>query len=207
MNQPTQPDAAGTEPIAGSNLWLQPREIEEVRRLLVPGETLLLLTNGRVLRRMIPSRTWLIALTQHRLVCLRGHRTTRRRLIEVRTSAIDAAYIKRDIGGRELRIEAESGKLRLGRIPPETADALVRMIIGLRHQQGLNQPVRATPQVAPVRAPADDRMEFLEATVERLESELAEVREHIEFLELLLQKRGPSVEQVSSQHTGDGYAS
>lgn len=206
MNQPILQDAAGTEPIAGSNLWLQPREVEEVRRLLVPGETLLLLTNGRVLRRMIPSRTWLIALTQHRLICLRGHRTTRRRLIEVRTSAIDAAYIKRDIGSRELRIEAESGKLRLGSIPPDTAEALVRMIIGLRHQQGGHH--GASKQGAlPGRTPADDRMEFLEATVERLESELAEVREHIEFLELLLQKRGPSVEPVSSQHTGDGYAS
>ena len=41
--------------------------------------------------------------------------------------------------------------------------------------------------------------------MERLESELGKVREHVEFLELLLQKRGPVAETISSQRTGDGY--
>ena len=208
-------------PRAAINLWSHPHEVEELRRMLLPGENLLFLTNAKLLRRVGLSRRWLVALTQHRLICMRGHKAMNRRLVEVPVESIAGAYVKRDMWAKEVRVDTLNGSIRLGKIPESSQHELINLVISLRRSSAVpatdrvKLPDAGTSMPAPAQAPAlsagapsfsvapqssavaqaaHRRMEDLELTVEKLNSDVARLQDQIDFLERVLEKRHAGIE-------------
>jgi len=195
----------------GSHWWEQ-REFRDLPAVLHAGEQLQALARGKVARLRWLRRTWLIVVTDRRLLCMRSGVRSGWRQIEVQAGHITRVTLR--IGpfrGRVL-LTASGQKYALS-VPKDDAYQLQVALSGLSaanketipglgptrmvrrvvdHMLALPtialEPEKVTPkQVAPpmVENPAEDRR------LDLLESQMQELQKQVDFLEQLLRQRHP----------------
>lgn len=188
--------------------WWEQREFRDLPYILQADERIHGLIHGTVLGRRrprLPSRGhWLIVATSQRLICLKQERAGRRQ-VDVRwdqvtgirhRSRLRAVQITLETPQRPYRIRVQKAEAfrfigALAPLVPQPAGAAgagvpaVSAAPVLRGLPGLLSWMTVLP--GPEYASAHD-LARVEATVERLENEVARLRQHVEFLESLLEK-------------------
>jgi hypothetical protein len=188
-----------------NSLWWEQRELRDLPAVLHPGERILAIARGKIARVRWLRRSWLIVVTDERLLCLRSRRTSWVQL-EVAGDQITRVAIR--IGpfrGRVL-VATSGHKYRLlvprpaaykiltalSTLGPRPSDmftgfAPTRMVRRVMDHV-LALPAAALTPYAPAQAPAPDTS-AMEERIEALATEVQELREQVEFLEQLLRDR------------------
>jgi Bacterial PH domain len=200
--------------------WWDERELRDLPAVLDADEHILAITRGKLARVRWARRSWLIVVTQRRLVCLRSAGRTTWRQLEVSASQIARVSLRVGpfrgrvlvvAGGDKYRLlvsNPDAYKLHtalasLATPPPDASSrfAPTRMV----HR--MIDHVLALPAVAlgpdmpgdqPHRAPDGS---VNEERLQALERELEELRHEVNFLEQLLRERH------SAPTAGDGVSS
>lgn len=197
--------------------WWEHRELRDLPAVLDDDEQLLAISRGKIARVRWLRRPWLVVVTDRRLLCVRSARRSGWRQLEVAADRITRTALR--VGpfrGRVLiRAGGESYRLLLPRAQAysvEAALASLRTTGGapaLRLAPGrlvhrLIDHVLALPAVAfspdaPTALPAPsaaaataaaDAADALDDRLQRLENQVLELRQQVEFLEDLLHDRG-----------------
>ena len=153
--------------VPGSERWLDRVELNFLATILgadervVAGDTALLIERGK-----LAMRTWVIVVTNERLVCLKGSSDGLRK-VEMPISRMTAAHTEARLGYYEVVVESGKEKLILSRLPMEAAMDLA---------SALNSQLAHERPVAPVTRAEVDR---LTAELENTKKRLAAVEEII----------------------------
>jgi hypothetical protein len=195
--------------------WWDKREMRDLPDVLHPGERILAISRGKIARVRMLRRTWLIVVTDRRLLCLRSNSGTGWRQLEV--GAAQLARVSLRVGPFRGRVRVQTGTDTTWRllVPRPDAWKLESALAGLvspgKHVPGGFGPVRmvhrviehvlALPaaalnpdEVRAIAAPPPDNTEN-DARLEALEAEIHELRQQVDFLENLLRQRHPPLEQ------------
>ena len=187
--------------------WWEERELRDLPAVLEADERMLALSRGKIGRLRWLRRSWLIVVTDRRLVCLRSAGKSWRQL-EVNATLIQRVTLRvAPFYGRVL-VSAGGQSYRL-RVPRSDAyrlhDALSRIGSGARDVYTGFEPVRmvrrvidhvlSLPAVAvqppppkELALPAADASRY-DQRVQTLEDEVLELRQQVQFLEQLLHER------------------
>lgn len=195
----------------GSHWWDQ-REFRDLPAVLQRDERLLALSRGKVARLRWLRRTWLIVVTDRRLLCMRSGVRSGWRQIEVAAAHIGRVTLRIGPLNGRLLLTASGRKYALC-VPKEDAYQLqtalasiaaagkdsisgvgptrmVRRVVD--HMLALPaialEPERPAPRPAP---PAKAEQGPDDGRVELLENRLHELQKQVDFLEQLLRKRHP----------------
>ena len=194
--------------IGEASRWWSQREIRDLPAVMHGSETVAAISRGRVGRVRFMRRSWLIVVTDDRLLCMRSGRTKGWRQIEINASQITRVSLR--IGpfkGRVLVLadgqtykllvprndayKVQSALLRLG---PTGKDPLPGFA-PTRIVQSMIDHVLALPAVAlgpatqpALPAPTTDNG-AMDRRVQQLETEVQQLREQVEFMEELLRAR------------------
>lgn len=124
-------------------LWSDRKEAEAIPELLRPGEGVVCVGSGTVLRsgRLAQSR-WLVVLTDRRLLCIKGAVAATRRVIEMPVSAI-RSISRKGLFRRTLTLDTGYGNLRLGHLKNHFAHELIEGLEALMRTH--NGDTHATP--------------------------------------------------------------
>lgn len=200
--------------------WWEHREFRDLPYILRVDERLEGLARGKLLGpppRLRPSRTWLLVVTDQRLVCLRQERFGRKQ-IEVQAELITRVDQSARIRGYRVNIATGAKRYRL-RIRNEDAmrfaralDRLLPARTALQGRDSLLAPLSWIPGFSALAAlPAVDRifsaptalppaelslrrdLQQVQGTVDRLETEVERLHEQVAFLESLLNDRARSL--------------
>jgi hypothetical protein len=190
-----------------SSLWWERRELRDLPAVLHPDERILAIARGKIARVRLLRRSWLIVVTDERLLCLRSQRNSWNQL-EVGADQITRVAMR--VGPFRGRVLVTGGghTYRL-LVPRPAAYKLLTALstLGPRHGDAFSgfAPTRMVrrvmdhvlalpaaaltpyvpappPAAAPDTSAIDDRFEALEAEVQAL-------REQVDFLEQLLRER------------------
>jgi len=171
--------------------WLGRIELSVLQELLRPGEKVEQLASAKVLVTTQPSvRAWLIALTNTRLLCIKGGTLHARRVLDLPHQAIVSVSRVNRILSSEVIVATAHGRVRIS-LPRSQAVALAEGLIA-RHSAQFVAPADLSligdPRAdEPLPGPRDrSRIDQLEETVDQLEQELSAVRQQVDFLEELL---------------------
>lgn len=187
--------------------WWDRRELRDLPAVLRTDERILAIAYGKVGRIRWLRRSWLIVVTDARLLCLKSYGRSWRQ-IEVDVDRIARLAIR--VGPFRGRLHVVAGGERLRLLTRKAKaysllNALNSVVVPANEQQrgfGAVRVVRrvmdhvlalpavafgpdapqATPPPAPKLLPADDY-------VQKLESEVEQLRQQVDFLEQLLQQR------------------
>lgn len=190
--------------------WWDRRELRDLPAVLHADERILAISHGKVARIRWLRRSWLIVVTQQRLLCLRSHAQNGWKQLEVPARQVTRASLR--IGpfhGRVMLLAA--GRTYRLLVPRADAYRLQTTLSNLAVPGQAAMPgfaptrmvhrvidhVLALPAVAlsPVEMrpaqpaqPAPDRL-ALDERLQHLEAEVQELREQVDFLEQLLRER------------------
>ena len=196
--------------------WWEQREFRALPYILHADERILGLVNGKLLGarrpRIRPTGTWLLVVTDQRLICIKQDRFARRQL-EFTAGQITSIRQNSRLRTHQIAIDTPQGTFRL-RIPKEDAfrftGALAQLLpnppvqrIGSELEPWPWLPGAATvgtlpgvagivSRVAMLSAPAyatRDHVERMEAVIERLQGDVERLQQQVSFLEDLLQKQ------------------
>jgi hypothetical protein len=192
----------------GESARWEERELRDLPAVLHAGEQVLALARGKIARVRWLRRSWLIVVTQNRLLCLRSAAGGGWRQLEVSADQITRVALRVGpfrgrvvlvAGGRKYRLlvpRADAYALRgalVSQLRPQP-EALTRFAPA-RMMQRLMDHVLALPaaalgpmagagvQVARLEAP------LLEERVQSLEQQVADLRQQLDFIEQLLHER------------------
>lgn len=192
------------EALGESTLWWNQRELRDLPTIMQPGETILALSRGKIARVRWLRRTWLIVVTNLRLLCVASARHSGWRHLEVKTDQITRVTFRIGLFKGRVFVYAHGHRYRL-LVPRMDAYKLHNVLSGfgaheiiagfgparmmrrvMEHMLALpaaaldpSTPRIAPPKPAPPRATDADHVHALEAEVE-------ELRRQVEFLEELL---------------------
>jgi hypothetical protein len=188
--------------------WWNQREIRDLPAVLHADEQIAAIARGRVARIRLLRRSWLIVVTDDRLLCIRSGRTKGWRQIEVHAAQITRVSMR--IGplkgrvivvadGQTYRLlvpRADAYKLHnaLMQMGP-TGAASVPGFAPTRIVRSMVDHVLALPAVAlaPATTPVSQQPSIdanaVDQRFNRLETEIQQLREQVEFLEQLLRER------------------
>lgn len=188
--------------------WWDVRELRDLPSVMHEDERILAISHGRIARVRWLRRSWLILVTDQRLLCLRSHRDEGWRQLEAAASQVTGVSLR--IGPRRGRVRVTAGgrKYRL-LVPRPDAHKLLSALSLLSSQGTITAqafgPTRMVRQVfdhilaLPAAAldpgpqnrlpgPVPDRFGLVRR-VESLEETVRELGEHVDFLEQLLRDR------------------
>lgn len=200
----------------GSGWWDQ-REMRDLPAVLGDEEQIIAIARGKVARGRWVRRSWLIVVTERRLICLRSLRRAGWRQFEASAARLTRVALR--IGplrgrvlvatdGRLYRLlvsKADARKIASALTsvaPPPGASDRTTPTLMLRR---IFDHVMALPAVAlsptgtarPLPPPADQFA--VDERVSALEREVEELRKHVEFLEDLIRHRQSGEEMVQGQ--------
>lgn len=193
------------------NRWWEQREMRDLPSVLDADERILAISRGRIARVRFLRRTWLIVVTDRRLLCIRSSTSGGWRQVVVAANQIRRVALRIGPMHGRVRVGAGDRNLRL-LVPRSDAYKLATALTGVG---SITRPAPSTPRpvlmvrrvfdhvlalpaaalnpedvrsgtkvktVAPVPPDAEQRLEWLEAQV-------AELQQQIDFLEKLLHER------------------
>lgn len=170
---------APTEEPGGTHLlelWSDRDEIQALPEILRPAEGLVCVASGTVLRSgRLAKSNWLIALTDRRLLCIKGRVEATRKVIEMPISAIRSVD-KSGMWRKTLTLDTGYGTLRITGMKSAQATELLEGLSALMRtfRKGAVDD-SAVPRAAVPSGEAAD--------VARLEREIAALRERVIALE------------------------
>jgi hypothetical protein len=168
-----------------STRWWEEREFRDLPAVLRADENLLALSRGKVARGRIFRRTWLIVVTDQRLLCLRSMR--------------GAGWRQREVGASQILLVARPDGYRLSSIlstlctPPKQTSSRIRPTLMARRvlDHVLALPAAAfgpEPPPKPKPQPPKPDAEAEAARIQSLEAEIDELREQVRFMEQLVRR-------------------
>lgn len=200
------------------NRWWDQREMRDLPAVLSSDERILAIARGRIARVRILRRTWLIVVTDRRLVCLRSAGRGGWRQVDVPAKQITRVALRIGPMHGRVRVTARDRSIRL-LVPRSDAYKLATALTGVGNitrpspnlpgpvlmvrrvfdhvlalpAAALNPEAASTPALSrmakePATAPALPDP-VTEQRIEWLESQVAELQQQIDFLERLLQER------------------
>jgi hypothetical protein len=202
----------------GSKWWDQ-RELRDLPSVLQPDEQILAVSRGKVARVRILRRSWLIVVTNRRLLCMRSSGEPAWRQLEVPATQIARVSLRVGLFRGRVVVGAGTRTYRL-LVPRNDAYKLLSALSMLAAPRNTGvtgfgpvlmvrrvmDHVLALPaaalspgeQITPAR-PAPDHSE-LEQRIQTLEDDVSELRRQVAFLEQLLADRQAGV--IGSGHAG-----
>lgn len=205
--------------IGEGDRWWEQREFRDLPYILNADERIHGVVNGKLFGpprpRVMPSAHWLIVATSERLVCLKRQRVGRQQ-VDIHLSQITRMQHSSRVRGVRIVLDTPHRRYRI-RISKHDAFRFIGALTPLVQRalspttgegpayllppgtQTLESVPRLTRLLSRVtgHAPVPDfvpRAEFarVAADVERLENEMERLKQHVEFLENLLQQRAES---------------
>lgn len=194
--------------LGDSARWWNERELRDLPSVLYGDEQILAISRGKIARLRWLRRSWLIVVTDRRLLCMRSSGTSWRQL-EVPAGQIYRAALRVGPFHGRVLVVAAGHKFRL-LVPRDDAYRLMTALSGLgthgqqpllgfaptRLVQRVIGHVLALPAAAlgpdaprPLPTPPAPDTAALEQRVQVLEAELNELRQQVDFLEQLLRDR------------------
>lgn len=188
--------------------WWNERELRDLPNVLDVDERILAMSRGKIARLRWLRRSWLIVVTDRRLLCMRSGARASWRQVEVPASQIMRVSLRVGPFRGRVLIEAAGQTYRLLVPRPDAyklstalssygspASASVTGFGPVRVVQRVMDHMLALPAAALTPAPAPRPAPVTDtATAERLqalEDEVGELRRQVEFLEELLRQRQP----------------
>lgn len=195
-----------------SSQWWDQREFRDLPAVLHSDESIVALSRGKIARVRWLRRTWLIVVTDRRIVCLRSAGRTGWRQLELSAGQIERVALRVGLfrgrvlvvaGGQTFRLlvpRADAYKLMtalstLGSHAKDTFTGfgptrIVRRVMDhvLALPAAALDPAGPRQIQAPPAAPA-----VTEQRVQSLEEEVQELRQQVDFLEQLLRQRHPAI--------------
>ena len=187
--------------------WWEQRELRDLPSILQADENIVAISRGRVARIRWLRRTWLIVVTDRRLVCLRSARSAGWRQFEVAGSLITRVALRVGPFNGRVIIAAAGHTYRL-LTPRSDAIRIFNALSAMAPQGRPEAPgfrptliarrvidhVLALPAVAlnepPTPPPPPPQPDpAVDEHVRRLEDQLEEMRQQVEFLEQLVQQQ------------------
>lgn len=202
-----------------SSQWWDQREFRDLPAVLHSDESIVALSRGKIARVRWLRRTWLIVVTDRRIVCLRSAGRTGWRQLEVSAGQIERVALRVGLfrgrvlviaGGQTFRLlvpRADAYKLMtaLSTLGSHARDTFTGFgptrIVRRVMDHVLALPAAALDPVGPrqIQAPPAPPA-VTEHRVQSLEDEVQELRQQVDFLEQLLRQRHPAIgsDQTSS---------
>ncbi|MBR9988494.1 MAG: PH domain-containing protein [Gemmatimonadetes bacterium] len=208
-----------------STHWWDLREFRDLPSVLHGNEQILALARGKIARVRLLRRTWLIVVTDRRILCLRSGGSTGWRQLEVRADQIERATLR--VGPFKGRVRVVAGGQTYRLLVPrtdayklmtalsgivthakETPSAFGPTRIALRvmdHMLALPGAALApvVPRAITVSVPGPAQSEVAEQRLEMLEQEVQQLRQQVDFLEQLLRDRQPTIGSGSQAEPGE----
>jgi hypothetical protein len=203
------------ETLGAGSRWWDERELRDLPLILADDEEILAIARGKLARVRVMRRSWLLVVTQRRLLCVRSERGSGWRQLEVGASGITRVSLRVGpfrgrvvvtAGERTLRLlvpRADAYRLHAalfslcnpGRLP-ERGFRPTRMVHRMIDHV-LALPAAALAPEPPRRAVAMDPFDpsTHEVRLDTLEAEVQELRRQVDFLEQLL-RRAPTAAPV-----------
>lgn len=191
--------------------WWEEREFRDLPYILDPDERIHGVVHGKLIMsrrpRALPSAHWLIVATSQRLVCLKRERVGRQQ-VDIDLGQVTRLQHRNRMRGVQITLDTPHRRYRirvskedafrfigaLARVAPSavaagTAATLERPgSTTIPGHPGLSRLVSRVLPAAPGYVTRDE-LRLLETAVARLEADLERTRQHVEFLEGLLQER------------------
>lgn len=195
-----------------SSQWWDVREFRDLPAVLHSDEHIVALSRGKIARMRWLRRTWLIVVTDRRIVCMRSTGGTGWRQLEVPAGQIERAALRVGLFRGRVLVVAGGQTFRL-LVPRPDAYKLMSALSTLGNHAkdtfsgfGPTQFVRRVmdhvlalpgaaldpegPRQIQARPPAAI---LAEQRVQSLEEEVQELRQQVDFLEQLLRERHPAI--------------
>jgi hypothetical protein len=208
--------------LQGSAVWWEERELRDLPAVLHPAERILAIARGKIARVRWLRRSWLMVVTDERLVCLRSRRNGWSQ-IEVPADRITRLALR--VGPFRGRVLVGAGPHTYRLLVPRTdAYKLLSTLSTLGPRPGAVDagfaPVRAARRLmdhvlalpaaaltpypgGPAPAPVAPDMSAVDRRFDALETELRELRQEVEFLEQLLRTRHDVADTTHASDTDD----
>ena len=206
--------------IGEGDRWWEHREFRELPYILHDDERIRGIANGKLFGpprpRVLPSAHWLIIATTHRLICLKRQRVGRQQM-DIHLGQIVRMQHRNGVRGVRLTLETTQRRYRIrlskadafrfiGALAPLVPQALTLADADLPNKllspgsapaEGGSLRSRFSPRAIPAGGTVT-REDYvrLASTVERLESDMERMRQHVEFLENLLHKQAEGAYSV-----------
>lgn len=163
-------------------LWSDREEARAIPDLLRPGEGVVCVGSGTVMRsgRLAQSR-WLVVLTDRRVICIKGSVPATRRIIEMPVGAIRSVE-RKGIFRSTLTLDTGYGNLRLANMKKQVAHEIVDGLNALMRAQRGDAGGAIPRAELPQRTDTD--VASLVETVGALRAEVEELRTRVNTLEL-----------------------
>lgn len=197
--------------------WWERREMRDLPAILHADEQLLAIGRGALSRSGRVRPKWLIVVTDRRLLCVRSSGRSGWRQVEVPAGQIqrtglrigpmrarvivvtsDRTYrlrVSRPDGNKLSTALSRIGSPALGRRAGSGPTVVIRRVI----DHMLELPAAALQPAVPKALPVPVDLSAVDERVDALEQEVEQLREHVRFLEQLLQQKHiGSVEQIGS---------
>jgi hypothetical protein len=165
--------------------WWNTAEARLLPDILGSEETILAVVDGKLRERIRRSRRWLVVVTTHRLVALRGGRRLGRWQFEVPASELGSVSHHSGLLRTTVLLATPDQKYRL-RVQKRDASRFVTALSALMNRGGSRNASIQAASPSSGSAAVDDRIDLLE-------DEIARLREQLDFMENLLRRRMPEV--------------
>jgi hypothetical protein len=169
--------------------WWNSTEARLLPDILGSEERILSIVDGRVKERVRRSRKWLIVVTSHRLVALRGGEPLGRRQLEVAFAQLGSISHSTGLFRATVTLSTPERKYRM-RVKKKDALRFVNALSSLMNRMG----TRARGELSPLVGEAE--LARVYDRIDMLEDELSRMREQMDFMENLLRRRMPDLPQL-----------
>lgn len=204
-----------------SSQWWDQREFRDLPAVLHADETIVALSRGKIARVRWLRRTWLIVVTDRRIVCMRSAGGTGWRQLEFAAEQIERVALRVGMfrgrvliiaGGQTFRLlvprmDAYKLMTALSTLGTHAKDTFTGFgptrIVRRVMDHVLALPAAALDPATPRPVPAALKPTVSEQRVQSLEEEVQELRQQVDFLEQLLRERHPSIGADSTISVGD----
>lgn len=175
--------------------WWNTAEARVLPDILGSEERVLAVVDGKLKEKLRRSRTWLVVVTTHRLIALRGGRLRLgRRQFEIPASELGSVSHHTGLMRTTVRLATPDRKYRI-RVQKRDASRFVTALSALMNRgarRGGAEQVGTPASSTAALGVAHDRIDILE-------DEIARMRDQIDFMENLLRKRMPDLPQLEEQ--------
>lgn len=170
--------------------WWNTAEARVLPDILGSEERILAVVDGKLNESLRRRRKWLVIVTTHRLIALRGGRISLgRRQFEVPASEVGSVSHHTGLRGTTVTLATPERKYRV-RVQKRDASRFVTALSSLMNRGGAQRtaPAQSTGSATDL-SRLDDRLDMLEQEIERM-------RDQIDFMENLLRRRIPDLPQL-----------
>jgi hypothetical protein len=176
--------------IGEADRWWDQREVRELPQILNADERIRTIVSGRVKRRFRPARSWLVAVTEQRVICIRKGERFGRKQLDIPLAPVTSIGQRTGLFRATITIVSGESKHRI-RVGKSDALKLIGALSSLiRRMEPLPPPAGSPPVAGFVSRDAYDqvlrRIDLVEEEIERL-------RQQADFVEDLLKRRETSL--------------